>query len=182
MKDKDLPLVSIIIPCRNEEKFIGKCLDSILVQDYPKDKLEVLVINGMSEDGTKEIVKEYNRRHVFIRLLDNPKKTTPCALNIGIKHARGEIIMRMDARATYEKDYISKRVRCLGECNADNVGGLMITKPRNNTFIGNSTFRTASKEPKWVDTVFDGCYRKEVFEKIGLFNEALLRGQGREFQ
>ena len=187
--------ISIIIPCRNEEKFIGRCLDSIIAQDYPKENLEVLVVDGMSEDGTREIVERYRQQYPFIRLLNNPKKIIPCALNIGIKNARGGTIMRMDAHATYEKNYISKCMKYLDEYNADNVGGIIVTLPRDNTFIGqaiatvlshpfgvgNSVFRTGAKEPKWVDTVFGGCYKKEVFDKIGLFNENLPRGQDMEF-
>ena len=190
-----LPFVSIIIPCRNEEKFIGECLDSIVANDYPKDRLEVLVVDGMSQDRTKEIIASYADRYSLIRLLDNPKKTTPAALNTGIRSAKGEIIMRMDAHATYEKDNISKSIKYLNEYNADNMGGVMITQPRNSTFmgkalalalsnrfgVGNSVFRTGTKEPMWVDTVFGGCYRKEVFEKIGLFNEDLISTQDMEF-
>jgi len=191
----DKPRCSIIIPCRNEEKFIGKCIDSVIVNDYPEDRLEVLVVDGMSEDGTKEIVARYGGQYPFIRLLDNPKKITPCAFNMGIKHAKGDIVMIMSAHAAYEKGYISKCVRYLKEYNADNVGGIMITLPRDNTFIGraivnvlshpfgvgNSIFRTGSKEPKWVDTVFGGCYKKEVFDKIGLFNENLESTQDMDF-
>jgi len=130
-----------------------------------------------------------------LKLLDNPKKVTPCALNIGIKNAKGEIILWMSAHSRYEKDYISKCVKYLKEYDADNVGGVMITLPRDNAFIGkaiatvlshpfgvgNSVFRTGAKEPKWVDTVFGGCYKKEVFDKIGLFNESLVRSQDMEF-
>ena len=203
--------ISIIIPCRNEEKFIGKCLESILTQDYlyphpipppqvgrEKERggdIEVLVIDGMSEDGTRKNIEKYIKQHSFIKLLDNPKKITPCALNIGIKNAKGKIILWMSAHNRYEKDYVSKCVKYLNEYNADNVGGIMVTLPRNETFIGkaiatvlsspfgvgNSAFRTGTKEPKWVDTVFGGCYRREVFDKIGLFNENLPRGQDMEF-
>ena len=189
------PFVTVIIPCRNEEKFIDKCLDSIVANGYPKNRIEVLVVDGMSKDGTREIVEGYEECYSFIRLLDNPKKIVPAALNIGIKSANGEIIIRTDAHATYEKNYVSKCVKYLNEYNADNVGGIMITQPRNNTFmgkttalalshrfgVGNSVFRTGTKEPAWVDTVFGGCYRKEVFEKIGIFNEKLVRGQDMEF-
>jgi glycosyltransferase involved in cell wall biosynthesis len=191
----ELPPVSIIIPCRNEEKFIATCLDSIIANDYAKDKLEVLVVDGMSEDGVRDIIRQYTKQYPFIRLLDNPKKITPCALNIGIKNASGEIIMRMDAHNTYDKEYVSKCIKYLKERNADNVGGAIRTVSRDGTFIGkaialvlshrfgvgNSVFRTGSKEPKCVDTVFGGCYKKEVFERIGLFNENLARGQDMEF-
>lgn len=188
-------LVSIIIPCRNEEKYIGKCLDSIIQNQYPKDKLEVLVIDGNSEDKTREIVKNYTQGHSFIKLLDNPKKFTPLALNIGVQAAKGEIIMRMDAHATYEKDYISKCLKYLQEYKVDNVGGVIKTLPGQETTwakaiaislshlfgTGGSYFRTGAKESKEVDTVFGGCYKKEVFEKIGLFNENLIRSQDIEF-
>ena len=187
--------VSIIVPCRNEENYIGKCLDSIIAQDYPGESLGVLVVDGMSEDGTRDIIRSYTQEHSFIRLLDNPKKITPCALNTGIKNAKGEIILWMSAHNRYEKDYISKCIKYLKEYNADNVGGIMATMPRNNIFlgraiasvlshpfgVGNSVFRIGAKEPKWVDTVFGGCYKREVFDKIGFFNENLARGQDMEF-
>jgi len=187
--------VSIIIPCRNEERYIGKCLDSIVSQDFSKEILEVLVIDGMSEDKTKEIVAKYASKYSFIKLLDNSKKFTPFGLNIGVKEAKGEIILRMDAHASYEKDYISKCVKYLNEFNADNVGGILKTLPAENTIsaeaialslshpfgVGTSYFRLGAKEPREVDTVFGGCYKREVFEKIGLFNENLKRSQDIEF-
>jgi len=192
---KPLFLVSIIIPCRNEEKFIAKCLDSIINNDYPKENLEILIIDGMSEDETRQIVDEYIRRYPFIKILDNPKKITPSAFNIGIQQAKGEIIFTVSAHATYEKDYISKCISYMEKYEADNVGGRMITISGNNALVGkvivlalshrfgvgNSYFRIGSKEPKFVDTVPFGCYKKEVFEKIGLFNENLIRNQDIEF-
>ena len=190
------PLVSIIIPCRDEEKFISKCLDSVITNDYPKDKLEVLVVDGMSVDGTREIVEKDVQQYPFIKILDNPKKITPCALNIGIKNAKGEIIMRMDAHTTYERDYISKCIKYLEEYNADNVGGIWKIFPKDNTIIskgivqvlshpfgiGNAYYRFINnKEPLWVDTVPFFCCKKKLFENIGLFNENLMRGQDQEF-
>ena len=162
-----MKLVSIIIPCRNEEKFISKCLDSIVAQDYPKDKLEVLVIDGMSKDRTRQIVNEYSKKHSFIKILENPKRITPCALNIGIKNAKGGTIMRMDAHTTYEKNYVSKCIKYLKEYNADNVGGIWKIVPRQDTLvgkaitfslshpfgIGNAYYRYVSKDLRWVDTV-----------------------------
>ena len=191
----NLDFVSIIIPCRNEEKFIGKCLDSVIDNDYSKDKLEVLVMDGMSEDKTRKIIQQYIEKYPFIKILDNPKKITPCALNIGIKNAKGEIIIRMDAHSIYKKDYISKCVKYLQKYNVDNVGGIIRTLSSKNTIIakaiaiilsnkfgaGNSRFRVGVDKPKLVDTVFCGCYRKEIFDKIGYFNENLIRGQDMEF-
>jgi len=190
-----MPYVSIIIPCRNEEKFIGRCLDSIINQDYPQENFEILVIDGNSEDKTKEIVKDLSQKYPFIKLLDNPKRFTPFGLNIGIKNSKGEIIIRMDAHATCQRDYISKCVNYLEEYKVDNVGGKMETLPGDNTLtakaitlslsspfgVGNAYFRIGSKEPREVDTVFGGCYRKEIFKKIGYFNENLPRGQDMEF-
>lgn len=186
--------VSIIIPCRNEERFIGKCLESIANQDYPKEKMEVLVIDGASEDRTKEMVESWKLKIENLKLLNNSQKFTPFGLNIGIKNSKGKIIIRMDAHADYEKDYISKCVKYLKEYNADNVGGIIKTLPAEETltakaiafclshFFGSaSVFRLGTNKPQEVDTVFGGCYKKEVFDKIGLFNENLIRSQDLEF-
>jgi len=190
----NFPFVSVIIPCRNEKNFIAKCLDSIITQDYSKDNLEILVIDGMSEDGTREVIKEHVKKYSFVKILDNVKKFTPSALNIGMKAAQGEIIVRMDAHAGYEKDYISKCVSHLIESGADNVGGAIKTLPAKNTlearaiafclsssFGAASDFRVGSQEVKSVDTVFGGCFKKEIFQRVGLFNENLRRSQDLEF-
>ena len=191
---KDLPKVTIIIPCRNEKKFIGKCLDSLIAQDYPKDKLEILVLNGMSTDKTKTVVEGYGRKHPFIKILDNPNKTSPCALNIGIKNSTGELIIHMGAHSTYQPNYVSKSVNYLIKYGADNVGGILLTLPASNTLIakaialvlsnrfgtGNAFFRLGSDKPIWVDAVFGGCYKKEMLLKVGLYNEKLTRSQDME--
>ncbi len=191
----NLLFVSIIIPCRNEEKYIGKCLDSIIAQDFSKEQIEVLVVDGMSEDRTKKIIEDYSKQFPFIKLLNNLNKLIPFALNIGIKNAKGEIIIRMDAHATYEKDYVSKSVKYLKEYGADNVGGVIKTIPSKNSLVaraitivlshpfgaGNSYFRIGSKNEREVDTVFGGCYKREVFEKIGFFDENLTRSEDVEF-
>ncbi len=189
------PFVSVIMPCRNEQKYVGKCLDSIIASDYPKDRMEVLVVDGMSDDGTEEIVGKYVNNYPFIKRLDNSKRITPAALNIGILRARGEIIIRMDAHNIYEDRYISKCVEHLLNNDADNVGGVWITLPGGNTRvarsialalshpfgIGNARFRTGVREPVYVDTVPFGCYRRDVFRRIGLFDEDLIRNQDDEF-
>jgi len=191
----DSIFVSIIVPCRNEERFIGRCLDSIMANDYPKDRLEVLVVDGNSGDATRKIVREYAQKYQCIKLLDNPRRITPCALNIGAKNAKGQMVIRMDAHATYEQDHISKSITYMEEFNADAVGGVIRTVPRNDGFIGksicialshrfgvgNSAHKTGTSAPKWVDTAFGICYRKQVFEKVGLFNESLPNTQDMEF-
>lgn len=192
---RNLSFVSVIIPCRNEEGFIGRCINSILKQDYPMKDIEILVVDGRSDDKTREIVSEIAGKYPFIKLLDNEKKIVPTALNTGIKNARGEIIIRMDAHSIYAHDYISKSVKYLKEYDCDNVGGIWITKPGSDTVIarsialalshpfgvGNAYYRIGSPEPRFVDTVPFGCYKREVFQKIGLFDEDLVRNQDDEF-
>lgn len=195
MNDR-MPLsVSVILPCRNEARIIGSCLESIIQNEYPKERLELLVVDGRSDDGTKEIVNEFCRKFPWIRLLDNNCGITPAALNIGVKSASGQIVLRMDAHTLYPPDYIGKLVEWIERSKADNVGGICITQPGNQTpkaqaiaiglshpwGVGNSHFRIGVPAPKWVDTVPFGCYRREVFDKIGLFDERLVRNQDDEF-
>ena len=97
--------LSVICPIYNEEKYIGQFLDSILKQDYPKEDMEILLVDGMSKDKTRGIVCDYTSQHPFIRLIDNPEKIVPCAMNRGIEAAKGDIIMRLDAHASYQPDY-----------------------------------------------------------------------------
>lgn len=186
-----LPLVSVIIPCRNERSFIRVCLESVVASDYPKDRLEVLVIDGASDDGTVDEILAVAERAPYIRLLNNPGRLTPVALNLGIAAARGEIIVRIDAHARICPDYISRAVAHLLTTGADNVGGVMHTVPQSqgpfakaiaaglsHPFgVGDSYFRISSSKPRWVDTVFGGCYRRDVFDRVGLFNERLVRSQ-----
>lgn len=188
-------LVSIIMPCRNEEEFIRRCLDSIIAQDYPQEKLEVIVVEGMSDDGTRDILKNYLRKHKNIRVLDNPKKITPCALNIGIENSQGDLIVWMSAHNEYEKEYVSKCVKYLVRFNADAVGGIIKASPRKASLvgklictaishpfgIGKSIHKIGSKNPQWVDTAFGVCYKREIFDEVGIFNENLVRGQDMEF-
>jgi glycosyltransferase involved in cell wall biosynthesis len=203
------PFISIIIPVRNEEKYIGRCLSSILCQDYPSDKMEVILVDGMSEDQTIEKIKEIfdplksNKRKlkradkdkgIGVRILNNPRKIVPCALNVGIKEARGDLIIRMDAHAEYARNYISKCVDRLRISDADNVGGTIKSIPGGNTLIGNaialasantfgvgnSKFRTSHKA-EYVDTVAFGAWPRWVFGEKNLFDERLARNQDIEF-
>lgn len=188
--------VSVIIPCLNEEEFIGQCLESLISCNYDMAKVEILVVDGMSVDKSREIVESLSRKYPIIKLLDNPRKVTPSALNIGIKAANGRIIFRADAHAKYPKDYIDKCVKALNEYSADNVGGCLWVVPRSNTRMGKAIaltythyFGSGNAEykvgkgmgPKYVDTVPFGCYRREIFDKIGFFNENLHRSQDIEF-
>jgi len=186
-----MSFVSVIIPCRNEEKFISMCLDSIIAQNYPKNKLEVLVIDGMSNDRSPEIVLEYAKHYPFVQFLENPKLIAPTALNIGIREARGEIIVRIDAHATYETNYIDQCVTLLQTTDATNVGGMQravgtdyvsntiaiaITHPFG---IGDAKFRYSNRE-EWVDTVYLGSWYKKSLESLGGFNEEWVVNQDYE--
>jgi glycosyltransferase involved in cell wall biosynthesis len=185
------PRVSVIVPCRNEQDWIARCLDSVLRNDYPKDRLEVLVVDGMSDDGTRATVAEYAAQYPFIRLLDNLRRITPAALNIGLAAAAGDVVMRMDAHYEYAENYIPLLAAWLERSGADNVGGVLIFRPANATpvaraialaishpfGIGNAYYRIGAAEPRWVDTVAFGCYRREVFQRIGTFDETLVRNQ-----
>src|ERR1041384_124060 len=121
--------LTIIVPCRNERRHIGPCRDSILASDHPRADLEVLVVDGRSDDGTREIVSAYAARHPEIRLLDNPRGIVPSALNIGIRAATRDAVMRMDAHAAYPPDYVPRLLAALAESGADNAGGCVGTPP-----------------------------------------------------
>ena len=188
-------MLSVICPIYNEENRIEECILSILAQDYPKEDLEVLFVDGQSTDRTREIVAAYTQDYPFIQLLDNPKRIAPAALNIGIRASSGNLIMRLDAHAKYPVNYFSLLVSKLEEKGADNVGGVCRTLPAKDTPIcraiahamsspfgmGNSYFRIGSNHEMWVDTVPFGCFRRELFDKIGLFDEELVRNQDDEF-
>lgn len=179
---RSLPSVSIIIPMRNEESHIGACLESVLANDYPHELMEVLVIDGVSTDHSVDIVKRYMRCCSFMRLLYNPKKIAPSAMNMGIREAKGDVIIRMDAHSTYERDYIRQCVSLLEERGVSAVGGNQrgvgtdyvssaIALATTNPFgAGDAYFRYANRE-MYVDTVYLGAWRRETLEKIGGFNE-----------
>lgn len=184
-------MLSVICPIFNEEKYISQFLDSLLKQDYPKEDLEILLVDGMSKDKTRQIVAEYATKYPFIRLIDNPDKIVPYAMNRGIEAAHGDIIMRLDAHASYQPDYFSVLVNGLNRLHADNVGTVCKTDVLNKTpktlairevlgnkfGVGNSTFRTGIDHEQEEETVPFGCWPREVFEKYGKYDVRLVRNQ-----
>lgn len=187
--------LSVIVPIFNEEKYIEQCIESILSQDYPKNNLEIIFVDGMSIDNTRTIINSYMEKYSFIKLLDNSMKIVPCAMNIGIKNAIGEIIIRLDAHACFAINYFSTLVKYLRALNADNVGvvcktdvlnknskTLAIREVLSNKFgVGNSIFRTGIDKIMKVDTVPFGCWKRETFDKYGYFDERLVRNQDFEY-
>ena len=188
-------MVSVICPIYNEERYIGTCVESILAQDFPKEELEVIFADGMSSDRTREIVADYAARYPWIRLIDNPERIVPTALNRAIEASHGDIIMRLDAHATYPANYFSRLTEALRELKADNVGGVCVTLPAAETDraraiadvlssrfgMGNSQFRVGADRVMVVDTVPFGCWPREVFDRIGMFDPDLVRNQDDEF-
>ena len=184
--------VSVIMPVYNEEKFIQKCVDSLLRQDYPAERMEWIFVDGCSRDKTVEILKEYQSKYpALIKILHNPCKIVPCAMNVGIEASCGRYIVRLDAHADYATDYISKCIYYLENTDAENVGGVAETKA--NGFIGgaiakilsskfgvgDSQFRT-NGQSGYVDTVPFGAFKREVFLKYGGYDERLVRNQDNE--
>ena len=188
-------MLSVIVPIYQEEKYISKCIDSMLSQDYPKDDLEIILVDGMSKDRTREIVATYTAKYPFIRMIDNPERIAPCAMNRGIKDAKGDVIIRLDAHVYYPKNYFSLLVEKLNELpGAENVGALCNTLPVNDSItaqsiaavlsssfgMGNSHFRVGADKEMEVDTVPFGCFHRSIFDKVGLYDEELVRNQDDE--
>ena len=184
--------VSVVIPVLNEEKYIEACIESVIAQDYPKDSLELLLVDGMSEDATREIIGRYTSDYDWIRMLDNEKRIIPAALNIGIVEARGEYIVRMDAHSEYATDYVSKCMEVLERTGADNVGGPQLTDGKNTKqkiiasayssvfALGGGKHFKKDYEGE-ADTVFLGAFKRSYAIEMGLFDEDLPRNEDDEF-
>lgn len=187
--------VDVIIPCRNEVGYIEQMLFAVLSQDYPSHLLSIYVVDGMSNDGTREVLNRLASEHRNVHVLENPGRTTPKALNIGIKSSSSDVIVRMDCHANYPNNYISYLVENLINLKADNVGICIDTLPANETprsigialalssriGIGASQFRIGTNKVQPVDTVPFGCFRRGVFSEVGYFDEGLTRNQDDEF-
>ena len=184
--------VSILMPVRNEAGHIQRSLEAVLMQDYPPEHMEVLVADGMSEDGTRLIVESYRAAHPNLRLVDNPGEIVPTGLNAALRVAQGEIIIRVDGHTIIAPDYVRQCVAALERSGADNVGGRMdalgqggfgaaVARATSSPFgVGGARFHYSDSE-EWVDTVYLGAWPRRVFEQVGLFDEELVRDQDDEF-
>ena len=187
-----LPFVSVVMPVRNEAAFIAESLGAVLTQDYLADRMEVIVVEGDSTDGTPRVLEQYQGSEPPVIVLRNPARIVPAALNIGIRHARGEIIVRVDGHAVIASDYIRRCVEYLQRGDAEGVGGPM--RPRGKGYfgraaalataspfgIGGSKFHYSEKEDFFTDTFYLGAYRRDLFDRIGLFDEEFICNQDYE--
>ncbi|MBR2578885.1 MAG: glycosyltransferase family 2 protein [Clostridia bacterium] len=184
----DYKTVSVVVPILNEEKYIKKCLDSLLEQDYPKEKMEILLVDGGSTDGTPDIVAQYTQEYTYMKTVENPKKTVQYAMNVGIENASGYYIVRMDAHAEYANDYISKCVEYSEKTGAENVGGTTVVRGKSlvqkiiaasyhSPFaLGGSRHYDESYEG-YADTVAWGTFKRETLLKLGMYDERLPRSE-----
>ena len=190
------PFISVILPIRNESTFIERCLSAILAQDYPADRMEILIADGMSTDETRKRIQaltdSLTGRRPSLVVFDNPGKIVPIGLNLALRRARGEVIVRVDGHTVIAPDYVRCCVEVLQRTDADNVGGKMdavgegafgeaVALATSTPFgVGGARFHYSDRE-EWVDTVYMGAWPRRVFEKIGLFDEELVRDQDDEF-
>jgi succinoglycan biosynthesis protein ExoA len=185
--------ISLVVPCRNEKSHIGEFLDSLLAQELdPNCQLEILVADGLSDDGTRDVLKPYSERAHNVRMIDNPGRIVSAGLNAAIAAASGDIIIRMDGHTVYAPDYVRECVAVPQESGADNVGGPWVAK--GNGVVGKAiaaAFRSPfcigggkAHDPSYegeVDTVYLGCWLRTIFDKVGLFDPNLVRNQDDEF-
>lgn len=190
----DFPFVSVIMPVFNEENFIERSLVGVLEQDYPRDRLELIIADGMSSDKTRDIVGFVQNHFQNIRLIDNPERIVPTGLNRAIACARGEIVVRLDGHCEYPKDYVRRVVELRQRLRADTVGGVLV--PLGTTYVGKSVAAAyyspvglggtalkasgLSERIREVDTVHGGCWERERLLAVGGFDEEMVRNQDDE--
>ena len=191
-----MPQVSIIIPCFNEQKTIQLLLDALYTQTYPREKTEIILADGMSSDGTRDEIKSWQDSHtdMALRVVDNPKRVIPAALNTALEVARGEFIVRLDAHSIPARDYVERSIDALQQGFGENVGGIWQIKPGAAGWVARSIAAAASHplavggahyrvggQPQAVDTVPFGAFHRVLVDRIGHYNEALLSNEDYEF-
>jgi succinoglycan biosynthesis protein ExoA len=191
--DDSLPFVSVIMPVRNERHFIEASLGAVLRQDYPSERTEVIVADGMSTDGTREVIKAHQIGCPNLHMIDNPGQIVPTGLNAALEQARGSVIVRVDGHCEIASDHLSRSVEHLSSNRADMVGGTLetigdtliarlIAMAMSSRFgVGNSAFRTALNKTIMVDTVAFPAYTRAILDRGGLFDEELVRNQDDEY-
>jgi glycosyltransferase involved in cell wall biosynthesis len=187
-----LPLVTVLLPVRNEAGFIERSVGSVLAQDYPVERMEIIVIDGDSNDGTQQIVQRLMQHHTHLRLIANPKRIVATGLNLGIAQSRGDIVVRVDGHCEIAPDYVRCSVAHI-QRGMDGVGGALetigqssrsrvIAAAMSSRFgVGDSAFRTVSNRSMLADTVPFPAYSRRILEQAGPFDEELVRNQDDEY-
>ncbi len=193
MTEPRLPFVSVVMPVRNEANFIERSLGAVLRQTYPADRMEILVADGLSDDGTAALISALEKRHSNLRLLPNPGRIVSTGLNAALAQARGEIVIRVDGHCEVAPDYVVRCVEHLGRGAADAVGGPLetvgedelsrtIAIAMSSVFgVGGVAFRTTSGWSGLVDTVAFPAFTRAAIERAGAFDEELVRNQDDEY-
>ncbi len=185
------PLVTIGIPCLNEERYLEACMQCVLAQDYPRERTEIIVADGGSTDRTRQILERLAREHDNFRWIDNPGRIQSAAMNEIIRVARGDVLVRLDAHAEYASDYVRKCIEVLSRTGADNVGGAARARAKgwfqralsaalkSPAGVGGAKFRTEDAEG-FVDTVWGGAFPRHVFETVGLYDPGAIVNEDAE--
>lgn len=185
---EQLPFVSALLVTRNEKDYIRQSLMSLIEQTYPQERYELIVVDGESDDGTTEIVEELQEEFGRIRLIKNEKRILASGWNLGIKAAKGDYVVRIDAHAMANPDFIEQSVKTMLRTDAVCVGGKLNSASMNGKDdviamvlsspfgVGNSSFRVSDEEG-YADTAVYGLYKKAIFDKAGFFDETMVRNQ-----
>lgn len=189
----DRPFVTVVMPVRNEAGYIRRSLASVFGQDYPADRMEVIVADGMSTDATRAVVRSFQAGHPNLALIDNPGRTAPAGLNRGIAMARGELVARVDGHCEIARDYLSKAVAHIQNAGVDGVGGPIETVGETRTAqaiaaamsssfgVGGSAFRTVKDRTLLADTIAFPVYTRAIIARAGAYDEELVRNQDDEY-
>ncbi|HEX3187661.1 MAG TPA: sugar transferase [Pyrinomonadaceae bacterium] len=189
----NLPFVSVVMPVRNEATFISRSLEAVLAQDYPSERMEVIVADGMSTDATREIVQSFQNRHPELKLISNPGQIVPTGLNLAIAQSQGEVIVRVDGHCEIAGDYVRSCIEHLLNDGVDGVGGPLetigktplarvIATAMSSVFgVGGAAFRTTTKRTMLTDTVAFPAYTRSIIKRAGPFDEELVRNQDDEY-
>jgi len=189
----NLPFVTLVMPVRNEGVFIERSLASVLAQDYPPHLTEIIVVDGMSDDNTRDVISSVRERHQSLKMIDNPGRIVPTGLNAALGKAKGEIVIRVDGHCEIAPDYVSRCVQHLIHDGVDGVGGpietigetlcaraiaLAMARPFG---VGGSAFRTVKDRAFFADTIPFAAYTRQAIERAGFFDEELVRNQDDEY-
>lgn len=185
------PFVTIALPCLNEEADVEACLLGARTQDYPRDRVEIMVADGGSTDGTRAIVRRIAAEDPRVSLVENPGRLQSAGMNEIIRRSRGDVIVRMDVHAEYARDYVRRSVEVLERTGADNVGGAARARGRtpfqralcaalsSPLGVGGSKYRSACNEG-FVESVWNGAFRRSVFERAGLYDPRAITNEDAE--